>query len=483
VRIAQAAARREILAVGLPCFAVLALLLYRISLAPAWVGDFYDDGGYFLMSRNMWLHGAPFLNQHGPNVWSTTWAPGLPIVLSPLAGLGLSAGVVAERLALALVATAWIAFSYLWMRRTVRLTKAWAAVAATCLATLPVLATLGSAILSDVAAAAALWVGIVLVRAGRVGRGTAAFALAAAFRVVDIALLAVIPVWLLLTGRRRAALAASSIGCIAVGVLGVFWLFHGPSGYLIQIRRRNPIDPNSGTIGLDELPHRVLTSLKKIAFDSRAFPAGPFESAHLIAYAHPALAVFSVALLLCAAAGIWRRRLVFEALVALVTLAVVSLWPSDPRRFVLPLAPLVVGAAAVPFAESRRRLAPIAAAGAAAVALCGNLYEYWVVTPSRASSRQRVEAARAAYDWLHDHVSDGATVIASNDIQAFLYSEHSVATGDSSFRPGHTYVIAVLGPDKPRSQDSARRLLRGYEGTVVFANRYATILRAQTRGS
>jgi hypothetical protein len=474
----EVAARGEVLAVALPSLLALALVLYRISLAPTWVGDLYDDGGYFLMSRNMWLHGAPLLDQGGSGAWSTTWSPGLSIVLSPLAGL-----VVAERLAVALCASAWMAISYVWMRRTVGLTRRSAAVATACLATLPLLAALGSVVASDVPAATAVWAGIVLVRAGRVARGTAAFALAAAFRVVDIVLLAVIPVWLFLSGRRRASLAAAAIGCCGAGAWGLFWLLHGATDYVAQLRRRDLTDPSAGKIPLGELPHRALTSLQHVVLDSRGFPAGIFESAHLRAHAHPVLAVLSVALLVWAAAGIWKRRLILEALVALVTLAVVSIWPADPTRFLLPLAPLVAGAAAAAFADTPGRVARMVAAGAAAVVLCGNLYEYRAQTPSRASSRQRVADLRAGYAWLREHAAPRATVLAINDIQAFLYSNHAATRNEAVFRPGRTYVVRLVSPETPASKDLGLQLFRRYVGTTVFSNDSMRILLAERRAS
>jgi hypothetical protein len=474
-------AHGEAIAVAIPALLAFGLMLYRISVVPTLVGDAYDEGGYYLMSRNMWLHGTPLLDQGGSGVWSTTWSPALSFVLSPLAGLGLNAGVVAERVAVALCAVAWITISYVWMRRTVGLTTRWAAVACACLATLPQLAWLGSSILSDVPAATALWAGIVLVRAGRTGRGAAAFALAAAFRVVDIALVAVIPVWLFLSGRRRASLAAAAIGCCCAGAWGLFWLLHGTTGYLTQLRRRNPTDPSSGTIALSELPHRALTSLRHVALESPGFPAGIFDSAHLRAHAYPLLAVLSVALLVCAAAGIWKRRLILEALVALVTLAVVSIWPADPARFVLPLAPLVIGAAAVALAESPGRFARPLAAAAAAVVLAGNLHEYWAVTPSRASSRQRVADVRAAYAWLRHHAPRGATVITPNDVQTFLYSTHPATSSEAAFRPGRTYVVGFVAAATAASKEPGFALLRRFEGKIVFHNDSATILRARRR--
>src|SRR5207244_11507495 len=122
-------------AAAAPAIAVfVSLVLYRILLDPTWVGDLSDEGGYFLMSRNVWRYGLPVLNESGSQYWSHSFSPAVSVLLAPLGALPMAAAVLLERLAVMLSGVAFLSFAYDWMRRDVQLDRFWAALVLMCTA-------------------------------------------------------------------------------------------------------------------------------------------------------------------------------------------------------------------------------------------------------------------------------------------------------------------------------------------------------------
>jgi hypothetical protein len=106
--------RREFIAVALAVALFLGLVLHEFLLNPTWIGDDGDDGAYFLMSRNVWHYGAPLLDQSGSAHWSSSWSPGLSILLAPFGALPTAPSVVAERIVVMLTGVVFLVLSYAW---------------------------------------------------------------------------------------------------------------------------------------------------------------------------------------------------------------------------------------------------------------------------------------------------------------------------------------------------------------------------------
>jgi hypothetical protein len=459
----------------------LGLVLYVISLAPSWVGDVYDDGGYYLMSRNVWRFGWPLLNQTGVPMHSTIWSPALSLLLSPLGALPMRLGVPAERLFVALTGAGLLVLSFLWLRREVGLNRRWAAAAVVCLATAPALTNLGSVIMSDIPSAFLLMAAIILLRRGRPLWGTAALILAYAVRAINLAVLIAAVAWLFWQGRRREAWRAALAG--GVGVAAWTVLFHS-SGYLGAVLQRDLENPSAGRVGIGDLVLRVASQLGHIVSgEASQLVAGAFQSRTLLTHAGPVLIALSVLSLAAAIVGFWRRRLSLEALVCLAILAVVLVWPWDSDRFLVALAPLMVGGIAAALTGRSWQWGAVAVT-AVAFASAGSLQQYRAVTPTRAVQAEHVGQLQRLYSWVRTHARPSDVVLTYADIQCYLYSGHPATRDLTAFAPGRTYVVGVpYGSAVHPGLDLDQRLLNGFIGQVVYHDGTVVVLKADARNT
>jgi hypothetical protein len=457
----------------------LALVLYLIWLAPSWVGDGYDDGGYYLMSRNVWRFGWPVLDQTGVPLHSTTWSPALSLLLSPLGALPMRLGIPAERLFVALTGAGLLMLSFIWLRREVGLNRRWAAAALVCLATAPALLRLGSVIMSDIPSAFLLMGGILLLRRGRAVWGTTALVGAYALRPIYLAVLVVAVAWLFWQDRRREAWRAALAG--GTGVAAWTVVFHS-SGYLGFVLQRNLEDPSAGRVGITDLALRVVSKLGQIATgEAPQLVAGAFQSRTLVSHASSALIVLSVLSLVAVIVGFWRRHLSLEAMACAAILAVVLIWPWDSNRFLVALAPLMVGGFAAALTDRGWRWGAVAVA-AVGFASAGSLQQYRVLTPTRAAQAEHVAQLERVYGWVRTHAQPTDIVLTYADIQCYIYSGHPATRELAAFTPGRTYVVSVpYGSFVHPGLDLDQRLLSGFAGKVVYQDGAVVVLKADAR--
>jgi hypothetical protein len=436
----------------------VALVVHQILLDPTWVGDDGDDGAYFLMSRNVWHYGAPLLNQGGSAHWSSSWSPVLPLLLSPLGALPMAAGIVTERLVVMAAGIVFLVLGYTWMRSVLKLSRPYAGIATACVAVMFALVRVSARVFSDVPAAAALLGGVVLLRRGRTGAGLALLALAALIRPINVAALVAAIIWLLLTRKGSRALyvvtgVALSVTAVTIGVAIVLG---GYRGYFHEIA-------NPGNGGVRETLVEQAKALSWYPWSWFSWPT-----------AHGAARVFlklaSVGLLGLAGLVALRRRLALEALIVAVTVAVLLVYrttSAGEARYLIPLAPLFVGAIFAGFQLLPRRapLAITAIAGAAAIA--AGLHEYVKDTPSSTTVDASVDAKKGAYQWVRSHVVAGSQLVALNDVQAFLYTGHATRRSIRKPVPGRTLVIR-MPPAAASDAWAEQHILDGLRGRLVY---------------
>jgi hypothetical protein len=440
------------------------LALYRLLPTATWVGDVYDEGGYFLMSRNVWEYGRPLLDQTGEARWPRSWSPALSVLLSPFGALPMDAAVVAERVVILLTGIALIAVAFLWLRE-LGLSRAWAGTAAACIAAGYPLVVNGSRVLSDVPAAAALLAGVLLLRRGRLAWGTGLVALAGLLRPVNLAPLAAVALWLLLEHRSRRVVGGLAVtGALVIGLIVGQVATGGFRGYFEQI-------------GETRLPGRIYVQGKTMLTRSGGESiAGAWSGQTLLTEVRPLLTVAFVALLVAAAVGLWRRRALLEALVIGATVAALLFYPAGSAslsRYLIPIAPLLIGGIAAAFAGRGATWTAVAAAGAA-LALASDVWLFHRATPSPGTAEARVASWHAAYGWIRTHAGEQARVVASNDIRAFLYSGHPAVRTLGDFPPGRTFLIDPARYFETRVSDRPRSSVRG---RIVFRRGAIEILR------
>ncbi|MBA3364980.1 MAG: hypothetical protein H0U03_04230 [Actinobacteria bacterium] len=470
--------RRDLVAITPAVGGYLAVVVYRIQIAPFWIGGLYDDGGYFLMSRNVWKYGAPLLDHTGSTEWPQFWSPGVSLILAPLGALPLEASVLAERLAIAAIGIGVLVLTYSWSRRELGLSRLAAGATAACLGLAPAFTTYGSVVMSDIPGTAALLGGIVLLRRDSIALGTGVLVAAYCIRTSNLAALAAAVLWLVLQRRGRDARLSLLIAVLGGGAWSLLQLSQGATGYLSEITRRTVGVPVSGTIGLGDLAHRVADNVWAIAGGGAgSLIAGLFESQRLSAHGRILPTLLSLAFFAAAGIGLWRARLLLEALVVFGVAGTVIVWPyEDYSRFLLPVAPLLFGAAATALVRSGRVLG-IVAATVVCGALASNVNAFTTLTTYSDSARTQQSEIHAAYRWIEDHAGRDDVVISPNDIQCFLYSGHVSTRDAGAFRPGRTFVFVELN----NPAIDARKLLDLYAGRVVFSNQVAKIVHATRR--
>lgn len=467
---------------------VCALTIYGAGclwvMAPtwSWVGDAYDDGGYFLMSRSIWRYGAPLLDSAGHAVWSHSWSPGLSIILAPLALLPMNQAILSERVAVAVSGAMVLILAYIWMRRCLGLNGWWAAGSIACLASAYGVVATSSVILSDAPAAAAVIASVLMARTGRVTLAAILAVAAFVIRPIDVVVIIGLITWLLYERRYVDALRSAAI----VAVLGGCWvgleaLHGGGGGYLTQVTRVDLERPELGSVALGGLLMRMLShAYLVITRELGGSVVTALGSRFLLNHAHLLIVVVATLLAGAATAGLWRRRLVLEGLVCLGTVAAVMLWPWDPQRFLLPTLPFVLGAAVSLMVDRGRRVA-LCAAVAGILIVATNLVEVRANSPSWGQKAASVRARTAAYTWTRTHIPRTDLVYTFADLQTFIYSGHTASRyyPGSPFLAGHTYIVAVPYASVEAGDDVDQRLLRHFKGEVVYSDMGITILRAE----
>jgi hypothetical protein len=426
--------RRDAYAVAPAVGLMLGLGLHHILLAPTWIGEGYDDGGYFLMSRNVWRYGRPVLDQHGSAQWPRSWSPALSLILSPFGALPMDAAIVTERVAVLLSGAAFVLLAYLWMRE-LGVRRTWAAVGSACVAGAFPTVNAASSVLSDLPAAAALLGGILCLRRGRLAQAMAWLTLAALLRPINGVVLAAAAVWLLLQRpSRRVVLGVGALATVVAGLVAVQFAAGGFSRYLTQLTT----GANTGSV-----PTRLYHNGKAMVTGATGETlAGVWGTRTLLDHVRPLLTVAFVLLVAAAAIGFWRRRALLEALVIVATVAVLLVYPSGPSltRYLIPLAPLLVGGIAVAL-QDRRRVVVVAAAAAAFVALASDVRLYDKLTGNRFAPERSVAAKRAVYRWVRADLPRSAKLVSWNDIQTFLYTDRPATRSLEGYVPGRTYDI------------------------------------------
>ncbi len=424
------------------------------------------------MSRNVWHYGAPLLDHDGPAHWSTTWSPVFPFLVSPLGALPMGAAVLAERIAVMLVAAAFLVLVFWWLRRELHLEPLRAGLATLCVASTYGLVRNAALVMSDLPAAAAMMGGLVALRRGRLRSGIGLLFLAALIRPVYAAVVVAALVWLLVShgqNRRVARAALAGLGALALGAGTA--AAAGYRGYLWQV-----VHPASGGV-LDT----VVRQAKALSW----YPLGwiAYTPSWLVDHARALVKIVSLALLAVAAFGARRRALPLEALVVVAMTAALLLYRTTgagDARYVIPLTPLVIGGIAVAL-DRRGRAWTAALALVAALAVSSGVYYYVDVTPSPSAFARDVAERGHAYAWVRGHVPRENEVVALDDVQAFLYSRHRVDRKVRRFAPGRTYVIAVpyAGPGDLADQEAD--LLRGYRRHEVFRAGSVAVYRLDAR--
>ena len=436
----------------------LGLTINQVLLNPTWVGDDVDDGGYFLMSRNIWHYGAPLLDQSGSAHWSSSWSPGLSILLAPLGALPMAPSVVAERIAVMLTGVAFLVLGYTWMRHELGLTRLWAGLATACVAGIYELTRVGGLVLSDVPAAAALMGGVVLLRRGRTRAGLALLALAAVIRPIDAVALAAAGAWLLLTHqRRRLLLAAAAAALAAIALIATVVAVGGYRGYFSAIAH-----PGPGGIS---------QTFVQQAKELTSYPLSWFVSSSTLRHdARVPMKLLSGVLLLLAAAVAWQRRLGLEAMIVTGTIAVLLIYRtngSGEARYLIPLSPFLIGAIFASFRLRPQAWAVPVSALALASAIASDVYYYATRAPSSTTFDAAVAANKGAYLWVKTHVAQSSEVVALNDIQSFLYSGHPTVRAIRNFMPGRTFVVR-MPPRVSSNSWAAQHILDGFRGHEVY---------------
>ncbi|MHB8571591.1 MAG: hypothetical protein ACYDAY_01345 [Candidatus Dormibacteria bacterium] len=433
------------------------LCLWLIWLAPSWVGDSYDDGGYFLMSRNVWRYGAPLLDQGGTPFWSGTWSPFLPLLLSPIAALPMKWAVIGERLAVLAAGAAVVIAAYWWMRSALALPAKWSGIAAAVVGASHFLLSSSSRILSDTPALAALMTGLVLLRRGRPAWAGFLWAIAFCIRPSYGVALGVLVLWLLWQRSPgwRVALVASLGPAAAWTLLQLSQ--RPPQGYTSQLFLRDLERPELGNVDAPGMAMRLLDHLRSILTGEGAgLLASALQSASLVRIAGPLVAALSVLVMLAIAIGLWRLRLSLEGMLLAAITALALVWPWDPQRFLLPLLPLGVGVLAALLHRAGPRAAVVAAMVAVAV-IGGDLQQFHALTPSRAAERARIGDLQAVFVATRAAaLAPNDLVLSINDIQTYLYT--GIPTGRSFPAVISPQIRRVLVVDLPYGSIHGGRL-------------------------
>lgn len=390
------------MALGAVLLLVAVFAVVRIHDVPLFGSD-HDE--YRMLAAELWRTGRPVVAGEG-----TKYPLGYSIVLGAADRLGLPMTTFAVGLNVALIAATAVLVWLLTRRGLLRHVHAGTAVAGLVtgafVATSPPLWDASNFAMPDIALACVFAAALVVVadlprRPALVGLVLVA-ALGVTLKTVALILGAALAVPLVLRpGLRRWVWAPPAVALLAlVGqvVLTAPYPEH-TTGYASTFWLRDPYDASAGTIGLLDLPVRIVERLPLVAEDAARAVVGPDLPAGVTV---PVL----VALLALGVAALAGQRVFLVVLVSAYALALAA-WPYRSLRFGLPLLPIAaVGAGALPgLAVHRlRRHARLAAVVLAVVAVVGvgalALWRLDRVRLDAATEQQRYATIDAAVDEL-----------------------------------------------------------------------------------
>ncbi|MEP7340988.1 MAG: hypothetical protein ABI977_24870 [Acidobacteriota bacterium] len=286
-------------------------------------------------------------------------------------------------------------------------------------------------------------------------------------RSVSAVVVAAIFVYLLKQRLRRAALIFAATVALLAAPWVIYSRLHAPTpeqwqeqaGHIVedyskQFWQRQAGNVASGTIEVADLPARVWNNVMQIAFrDTLRVVAAPFyeflrslQAAEAWrqqdGYEMPGgiTATMSLIVALLALAGFIltiRERTTVAEIAVIFTLGITLVWPWEPFRFLLPLAPLLIfyvlrGIAAVhrlhqKMRQQELRPSPAVLGIAAACILAVNLYGNIVYLSRKLSGNQ--PSFLSAFDeneklfiWARDHLPRNEVIATSNPGLVYLYT-------------------------------------------------------------
>ncbi len=337
--------------------------LVSLALALALIDPYLFTGGdnaaYYALTRAL-ATGRGYVDLIAPGTPpETVYPPGFPLLMVPFYWLGGGSFFVLKLESL--VAGAVVLWATWKLAREARGVPEWVAPAAVWLVGLaPVFRTYTSYVLSDMSYTAATTVALVFFQRARPaadetegeesssgpGRwwiaGTLVSVLAFAVRTAGVALLGAA----LLTAafRRRWGRAALSAVAIALAVVPwLAWTGQRPpetGGYMEQVRASDRLDPESPPMSLGEYPVRAMENFAVYAFQDLPGLFWPQTPPPLAVTVFGA--IVGIALVVMGAVVLARRRgLAVYDLFALLSVAILLVWPWTGDRFLLPLVPIL----------------------------------------------------------------------------------------------------------------------------------------------
>jgi len=289
-------------------------------------------------------------------------------------------------------------------------------------------------------------------------------------RSVAFVVVAAILVYLLKLRLRRAALIFVATVALLTGPWVIYSRLHAPTpqqweeqaGHIVedyskQFWQRQAGNVASGTIEVGDLPARVWNNFLQIAFrDTLRVVAAPLYEFLRSMQANEAwrqqdgyevpggiTATMSLIVALLALTGFiltMRGRVTVAEIAVLFTLGITLLWPWEPFRFLLPLAPLLIfyvleGVAAIhrlhqKMRQHELRTSPAVLGVVIAVILAANLYGNTVYISKRLrSSPSEQPGWLNAFDenerlllWARDHLPRDEVIATSNPALVYLYT-------------------------------------------------------------
>ncbi|MGH7563211.1 MAG: hypothetical protein ACREK5_02155 [Gemmatimonadota bacterium] len=343
----------------------LVSLVLALALIDPYLFTGGDNAAYYALARAL-ATGRGYVDLIAPGTPpETVYPPGFPLLLVPFYWLG--GGSLSVLKLESLIAGAVVLWATWKLAREARGLPEWAAPAAVWLVGLaPVFRTYTSYVLSDMSYTAATMVALVFFQRARsagqetdaedgttgpaaspgLGKwwvaGTLVSVLAFAVRTAGVALLAAA----LLTAviRRRWGRAVVVGAAIALAVVPwLAWTGQRPpetGSYLEQVRASDRLVPESPPMSLGEYPGRALENLAVYAFRDLPTLFWPVTPPPLAVNVFGAIA--GTALVVIGAVVLARRRgLALYDLFALLTLAILLVWPWTGNRFLLPVVPIL----------------------------------------------------------------------------------------------------------------------------------------------
>jgi len=346
------------------------------------------------------------------------------------------------------------------------------------------------------------------------GRGKWGFALLGAFlisytfliRSIGVALVVGAVAYLLKERLIRPALIFVLATAFLISPWMIYSRSHQPTaeqrveqrGYIIQpyttsFWQRSAGVANSGAITISELPVRIWGHIADIGGQQMGTIAQPWL---LPLLGGIGMGLFSILLSVLAVIGfvsVVREKATFAEIVTPLSVAVISLWPWEPIRFLLPLTPFLIfyilrGFRAVILSARRGGKAAnpqpgfgigwgmgILAWCFAAGIIVGNLNYIQKLDDPRSTLRRDQETfaeIEAQFQWVREHMPSGEVLASLNPPLVYLYTGHKTISGQNIVedweewkRLGVRYLVLTSAYGAPK-QDSA-----GARINVVYQSR------------